>query len=62
VAPNTPLGKFKAGLQGVVVESAYNWYWLVDGLMDQGYTVHLANPCAIKAYDGLKHIRKHHIL
>ena len=56
------LGKFKASMQGVVVESTYNWYWLVDGLMDQGYTVHLANPCAIKAYDGLKHIRKHHIL
>jgi len=49
------LGKFKANLQGVVVESTYNWYWLVDGLMDQGYTVHLANPNAIQAYDGLKH-------
>jgi hypothetical protein len=23
-----------------VIESTYNWYWLVDGLMDQGYTVH----------------------
>jgi transposase len=49
------LGKFKASLQGVVVESTYNWYWLVDGLMDQGYTVHLANPNAIQSYDGLKH-------
>jgi transposase len=49
------LGKFKASLQGVVIESTYNWYWLVDGLMDQGYTVHLANPNAIKTYDGLKH-------
>ncbi len=49
------LGKFKATLQGIVVESTYNWYWLVDGLMDQGYTVHLANPNAIKTYDGLKH-------
>ena len=46
------LGKFKEGMQGVVVESTYNWYWLVDGLMDQGYTVHLANPNAIKTYDG----------
>ena len=49
------LGKFKASLQGVVIESTYNWYWLVDGLMDQGYTVHLANPNAIQTYDGLKH-------
>jgi transposase len=49
------LGKFKATLQGVVVESTYNWYWLVDGLMDHGYRVHLANPSAIKTYEGLKH-------
>ena len=49
------LGKFKAGLQGVVIESTYNWYWLVDGLMSQGYTVHLANPNAIQTYNGLKH-------
>jgi len=26
-----------------VVESTFNWYWLVDGLMDNGYRVHLAN-------------------
>ncbi len=45
----------KKSLQGVVVESTYNWYWLVDGLMDHGYKVHLANPNAIKSYDGLKH-------
>jgi transposase len=49
------LGKFKATLQGVVVESTYNWYWLVDGLMDHGFRVHLANPSAIKTYEGLKH-------
>ena len=36
------LRKFKASLQGVVVESTYNWYWLVDALMDHGYKVHLA--------------------
>ena len=38
-----------------MVESTYNWYWLVDGLMDNGYKVHLANPSAIKQYEGLKH-------
>jgi transposase len=42
-------------LAGVVVESTYNWYWLVDGLMDAGYRVHLAHPSAIKKYEGLKH-------
>ena len=40
---------------GVVIESTYNWYWLVDGLMDRGYQVHLANPTAIKKYEGLKY-------
>jgi transposase len=40
---------------GVVVESTFNWYWLVDGLMDAGYPVHLANPSAIKKYEGLKY-------
>jgi len=49
------LEPFKKDLQGVVVESTYNWYWLVDGLQDHGYKVHLANPSAIKQYEGLKH-------
>jgi transposase len=42
-------------LSGVVVESTYNWYWLVDGLIAAGYTVKLANTVAMKQYDGLKH-------
>ena len=40
---------------GIVVESTYNWYWLVDALMEEGYKVHLANPSAIQQYSGLKH-------
>jgi transposase len=40
---------------GVVIESTYNWYFLVDGLMDAGYRVHLANTSAIKKYEGLKY-------
>ena len=42
-------------LTGLVIESTYNWYWLVDGLMAVGYRVHLAHPSAIKKYEGLKH-------
>lgn len=42
-------------LSGVVVESTYNWYWLVDGLMAAGFNVKLANTVAMKHYDGLKH-------
>jgi transposase len=49
------LEPFKNQLEGIVVESTYNWYWLVDGLQDHGYNVHLANPSAIKQYEGLKH-------
>jgi len=40
---------------GLVVESTYNWYWLVDGLQEAGHTVHLANTCAIAQYSGLKY-------
>ena len=42
-------------IRGVAIESTYNWYWLVDGFMDAGFTVHLVNTCAVKQYDGLKH-------
>jgi transposase len=44
-----------AELQEVVVESTYNWYWLVGGLQEAGFKVHLANTAAIKKYEGLKH-------
>ncbi|MCC8405334.1 IS110 family transposase [Paraburkholderia sp. MMS20-SJTN17] len=49
------LAPWRAGLAGVVVESTYNWYWLVDGLQAAGFVVYLANTTAIKKYDGLKH-------
>jgi transposase len=39
---------------GVVIESTFNWYWLVDGLEENGYRPRLANPAAIEQYDGLK--------
>jgi len=42
-------------IAGIVVESTYNWYWLVDMLMAEGYEMHLANPSAIQKYKGLKH-------
>ena len=49
------LAPYHAEIKGVVVESTYNWYWLVDGLMDADYGVHLANPAAIEQYSGLKY-------
>jgi transposase len=42
-------------VQGIAVESTYNWYWLVDGLQAAGYAVHLVNTAAVKQYDGLKY-------
>jgi transposase len=38
-----------------VVDSTYNGYWLVSGLEEHGYQVHLANPSAMKQYEGLKY-------
>ncbi len=49
------LAPHRETLSGIVVESTFNWYWLVDGLQAAGYRVHLANTTAIKQYDGLKH-------
>jgi len=49
------LAPFRDELQGIAIESTFNWYWLVDGLQERGYRVHLANPSAIQQYEGLKH-------
>jgi len=49
------LSAYQSRVEGIVVESTYNWYWLVDGLMEQGYKVHLANTAAIQQYNGLKY-------
>lgn len=49
------LKPWQADLAGVVVESTFNWYWLVDGLQAAGFCVHLAHTSAIKKYEGLKH-------
>jgi transposase len=49
------LARWQDEMAGVVVESTYNWYWLIDGLQDAGLQVHLAHTAAIKQYEGLKH-------
>ena len=49
------LGPYRGEIAGIAVESTFNWYWLVDGLMDAGYRLHLANTCKMKQYDGLKY-------
>ena len=49
------LSAYASWIEGIVVESTYNWYWLVDGLMEKGHRVHLANTAAIQQYEGLKY-------
>ena len=51
------LAPHQASLEGLVVESTYNWHGLVDGRMEAGYRVHLANTAAIVQYEGLKKYR-----
>ena len=35
---------YQSRMEGIVVESTYNWYWLVDGLMEQGQTEYIGGP------------------
>ena len=49
------LEPFRSDLVAVAIESTFNWYWLVDGLMDTGYEVRLVNTAAVQQYSGLKH-------
>lgn len=46
---------YRFELNALVLESTYNGYWLMDGLMERGYEVKLANPSQMKPYQGLKH-------
>lgn len=49
------LAPYKGTLQGVAVESTFNWYWLVDGLQDAGFDMQLVNTVAVQQYNGLKY-------
>jgi transposase len=51
---------YQQELAAVAVESTYNWYWLVDGLMEAGYSVKLVNTAAVKVYEGLKYTADEH--
>ena len=56
----TALEPYRTTMQGIAVESTYNWYWLVDGLMEARYPVHLAHTPALPQYSGLKHADDRH--
>lgn len=54
------LAPYRGEVQAIAVESTFNWYWLVDGLMEAGYEVQLVNTAAVKTYDGLKYTADEH--
>ncbi len=49
------LAVYKNKITAIAIESTFNWYWLVDGLIEAGYTVKLVNTAAVQTYSGLKH-------
>ncbi len=52
------LSPYKDRIRAATVESTMNWYWLVDGLMEAGYEVSLANPAANIQYSGFKNVNE----
>ena len=48
------LAKYKKRLKGIAIESTFNWYWLVDALMEAGFHVELVNTAKVVQYNGLK--------
>jgi transposase len=54
------LRPYRKNITAVAVESTFNWYWLVDGLMDAVYSVKLVNTAKARQYDGLKYTDDRH--
>ncbi len=48
------LKPYKERIAGVAVEATFNWYWLVDALMEAGYKVYLVHAARIETYSGKK--------
>ena len=56
----TELSPYQSQIEAIAIESTFNWYWLVDGLMEQGYRVHLVNTAAVQTYSDLKYTDDNH--
>jgi len=54
------LSSYQPQIEAIAIESTFNWYWLVDGLMEAGYHVHLVNTAAVQTYSGLKYTDDNH--
>ena len=48
------LEPYREELEAIAVESTFNWYWLVDGLMNAGYDVRLVNTTKASKYSDMK--------
>lgn len=48
------LKPYKQRLKGVAIESTFNWYWLADALIEEGFEVRLVNTARVVQYEGLK--------
>lgn len=54
------LEPYRKELEAIAVESTFNWYWLVDGLMDAGYDVRLVNTTKASKYGDMKYTDDRH--
>jgi len=53
-AINAVLDPYWERIKVLGLESTFNWYWLVDGLLEQGRNVKLGNPAKMEQYNGIK--------
>lgn len=53
-AVNAALDPYWDRIEVLGVESTFNWYWFVDGLLEQGRNVKLGNPAKMEQYSGIK--------
>lgn len=54
------LEPYRSDIASIAVESTYNWYWLVDGLMVAGYDLRLVNTTKASDYHGMKYTDDRH--
>lgn len=54
------LEPYKETIKEIGIEATYNWYWIVDGLMEAGYKVRMAHPPLIEDNSGKKRTDDYH--
>lgn len=54
------LSLYNERIREIAVESTFNWYWMVDALIELGYKVNLVHPPRVVQYNGLKYTDDKH--